>query len=568
MRVDHLAKRLRQFSRNEQLVDSGRRIVEEQIFSFNGFPDVKINLLADWTANPVGNRSWQWNTASFNFMPALLGYHQVSNDARALEFAIAAVQSWIEERPKLHDYEFANHDHATALRAENALYLKSHLVAQKLAEETWPEIRRFILQEAARLAKESFYSEHTNHGIEQSRILAFVAYAFPKAEPADEWWDIASSRLEKELRFAFTSEGVHVENSPGYHFFVCNAFLKTVYALPASRTVELRQTVDKIMSKAMQFATHIVRPDGLLPIIGDTQHSPPTNCFWPYAGRTQFDEFSYASSMGQAGTSPGRSVGTFEESGYLVVRDRWGDNPRQFKSAFHLVMKCGWRSPYHRHDDDLNIVLYYGEDWLVDGGLYSYVENDPVRRYLRSKWAHNVCVIDSGGDRWEFSPGKRVRASLSIDTPVGEPVRATGTTSAYPGYRATRSIEVFRNARTFTVQDSILPNAGDPAPVQFRSLWHVPADKEVYLRDHDVLVVSKATGRALQITSTGPLFDSVGLLKLTVGAEPGPVYSTQANRLSPAWVISFDKTADRLSSSLSFEFTDEPDIEGWTPAAS
>lgn len=547
-------------------MDAGRRVVEEQVFSFNGFPDVKIDLLADWTANPVGNRSWQWNTASFNFMPALLGYYQETNDTRALDFAISAVRSWGEAQSDLQDYEFANHDHATALRAENALYLKTLLVQQKLAGDTWPWIRRFILDEARRLAQDGFYSEHTNHGIEQSRILAFIAYAFPEAKQSDEWWAVASLRLEKELSFAFTSEGVHVENSPAYHIFVCNAFLKTVYALPPMRAAGLRSTVDKTMAKAMHFATQIVRPDGLLPIIGDTQQSPPMNCFWPYTDSVAFEEFLYAASKGEKGTSPSRSVGAFPKSGYLVVRDRWGHNPRQFQSAFHLVMKCGWHSPYHRHDDDLNIVLYYGEDWLVDGGLYSYVEKDPVRRYLRSKWAHNVCVIDVPGDRWSFAARRRVRSSLEIEAASGEPVRATGITSGYAGYSASRKLDVFRNARRFIVQDSIRPNSRASGPVQFRSLWHVPADKNVYVRRDGALVVSKSSGRALHIRSTESTFDKISLLDLPIEGVPGPVHSTHANHLTPAQIISFDVFGHELSASLCFEFFEDVDLGDWTLA--
>ena len=564
MRTNHLATRLRQFSRSAPLIELGRRIVEEQTFSFNGFPDVKIDLLADWTANPVNNRSWQWNTASFNFMPALLGYHQASADARALDFAIAAIESWRSARPKLRDYEFANHDHATALRAENSLYLMAHLVQEKLAPDARPGVRRLILQEAARLSQEELYSEHTNHGIEQSRILAFVAHAFPKVKSSAEWWRLALSRLEKEMAFAFTPEGVHVENSPAYHLFVCNAFLKAVYALPVDQTAGLRKTVDDTMAKAMDFATHVIRPDGMLPIIGDTQLAPPTNCFWPYSGSRAFKGFVFAASKGENGARPTRSVAAFPQSGYLIVRDRWGSSPRQFQTAFHLVMKCGWHSQYHRHDDDLNLTLYYGEDWLIDGGLHSYVEDDPVRRYLRSKWAHNVCVIDSGGDRWEFSPRRRVTSTLSVDTPVGDPVRAAGATSAYPGYRARRSLVANRKNRTFSVRDSIRPNSADAGPVQFRSLWHVPADKDVYVRDGEALVVSRATGRAMQIQSIGEPFDNVGLLDLPVGAG-GAVYSTQANQLRPARIVSFDKHARELSSTLSFQFFPKAELTGWTP---
>lgn len=568
MRTGHLLKRLRQFSANAQLVESGRKLVEEGIYAFNGFPDVKVDLFADWTADPVGNRSWQWNTASFNFMPSLLGYHQTSSDARALAFAIAAIESWCAAVPRLSGYEFANHDHATALRAENSLYLMAYLINHKLAVDARPGIRRLIMREAARLAQDEFYSAHTNHGIEQSRILAFVAHAFPKAAKAGEWWDLALARLEKELAFAFTREGVHVENSPAYHVFVCNAFLKAVYALPEDRTGPLRRAVDKVMIPAMRYTTHIVRPDGLLPIIGDTQHAPPMNCFHPYAAHPAFRELLFSTSGGRDGVAPGKSVAAFPESGYLVVRDRWGASPKAARAAFHLIMKCGWHSSYHRHDDDFSVVLFYGEDWLVDGGLYSYVESDPVRRYLRSKWAHNVCVIDADGDRWDFRPRNRLCSSLNVETPIREPVRAVATTSAYPGYRAQREIEVHRNRRSFSVHDSIQPVSARSGEVQFRSLWHLPADKKVYFREGEVLVVSPTSNRAMLVRSLGEPFDGVRLLDPAIGSVAGAVYSPAANELRPCRILSFDRRALALSSSLSFEFIDGVEIGDWIPAES
>lgn len=564
MRIDGpLKKRLQRIGSNQNTVASGRMIVEDGIFRFNGFPDVKIDLLSDWTANPLQNRSWQWNTAAFNFFPYLIAYHQASDDDRALDFAVSAVSSWCEAAPKFpQDYEFSSHDHATALRAENALLFMAYLVMRKLRREALPSIKKLVLREAARLQRDSFYSKHTNHGIEQARVLALIAHVLPKAGRANERWELAMKRLIAELRFAFTREGVHVENSPAYHVFVCNAFMKVVNALPAERIDSLRQRVDKIMPSAMRFLTHIVRPDGLLPIIGDTQAVRAFNCFMPYASRREFKSLEYSLSHGRTGEPPTRSAIVFPKSGYLIVRDRWR-RPKNMSDTFHLIMKCGWHSSYHRHDDDLNLVLFCGEDWLIDGGAFGYVESSPIRRYLRSKWAHNVPVVDDSRDRWDFNPKRKHAANLEMSGPMTDVVRACARTGAYPGYRTSRELEVTRSRRSFVVNDLLEPIASGSAAM-FRSLWHVPADKDVYVRGEDVLVVSRASSRSMCITNLGDGFDRVGLLDPQIEGQVTAVVSWKANQLNECQLIGFCRRGNRFSASLRFEILENVDTTGWS----
>src|SRR5690606_39858716 len=62
------------------------------------------------------------------------------------------------------------------------------------------------------------------------------------------------------------------------------------------------------------------------------------------------------------GQPPPSTVAAFPEAGYLVVRDQWKP-PQVPGREFHMVLKCGFRSHYHRHDDDFNIVLACREDW-------------------------------------------------------------------------------------------------------------------------------------------------------------------------------------------------------------
>src|SRR5690606_37848077 len=129
-------------------------------------------------------------------------------------------------RGKLKRYEFARNDHAVAAQAENLVFLLAHLHLHGLREEAHQEVAAAIHGHADLLATEEFYSRHTNHGIEQARALAVIADLFPDDPRSPARMALAVDRLVDELDFAFTREGVHVENSPGYHAYVCLSFLK------------------------------------------------------------------------------------------------------------------------------------------------------------------------------------------------------------------------------------------------------------------------------------------------------------------------------------------------------
>lgn len=559
---DAYSARLDEILANPEWVELGRKVVEEQVYCFSGFGAARLDLLSDWTANPFNDRSWQWQTASLNFMPWLIAYYGASAPAAEPRFAIDAVRSWCTATETgLRDYEFARHDHAIAVRTENLLLLAGYLASRGLCSDARLELEALIDGLCGLLEDDAFYSRHTNHGIEQSRILATAAYVLDGHPASARRWDIAMARLADELAFAFTREGVNVENSPGYHDYVCNAFLKIVRAFPRGRMETLRRRIDALMPKAMRFLAHIVRPDGKLPVIGDTQLRGVHSRFDAYADRPEAAWLEYATSNGRRGHPPEETTASFPESGYLIVRDRWrkvGDTGKDV----HLVMKCGYRSRYHRHDDDLNLVLFFGEDWLVDGGAYSYEEASPVRRYLRSKWAHNVPVIQHPGRGWRALSTRSYGAALEVDLADDGSLAARARTGAYAGHRASRLLEVSRGRRSFIVHDRLDPIAPRGESL-FRSLWHFPDDKEIYRRNQDILVLSTKSGRALRIRNLGERFGSVGEFFPEIAGQAGAVMSLRANQLAKVRVVSLNRRASSFESRLRFDILDKAETGGW-----
>lgn len=557
-----LRRRIESFGANEGLATAGGRLVHDDVVAVPGFPDTAVRLFDDWSADPHDNRSWQWMVAAFRFMPSVIAFHARSNDAVALEWALQALRSWQKAvRGKLKRYEFARNDHAVAAQAENLVFLLAYLYVHRLREDAQEEVAAAIHGHADLLATEKFYSRHTNHGIEQARVLAVIADLFPGDPRSRARMELAIERLADELDFAFTDEGVHVENSPGYHAYACLSFLKIRDYFPQGEIALLADRIDALMPRAIRYLAHVARPDGTLPVIGDTVNGPVPSYFRRYRATRDYAHLMYAATDGAEGVPSPQTIALYPKAGYFIARDAWYP-PGEGRKAFQLIFRCGYRSRYHRHDDDLNLVLYCdGEDWLVDSGAYSYAEQNPLRRYMRSKWAHNVPVVAGAGvDKWEWDPPPTALPLLRIPS-TRSITSVRGVSHSYPGHVAMRDLHVHPAARTFTVVDSLV-QPGKPVRRDYFSLWHVPGDKVVRIEEQQVIVESRASGRRLVVDNLGRRATRVGLVDPDIPGVEGAVVSLAANRAEPAHLFAFEWSASHLHSILRFRLLDRSEGDG------
>lgn len=549
-----LKRRIDAFRANEGLAEAGRRLVHDDIVAVPGFPDAVVRLFDDWSADPHGSRSWQWTIAAFRFIPSVIAHHARSDDASALEWALRALRTWREAvRGELKDYEFARNDHAVASQAESLVFLLAYLHIRGLREDAQEAIAKAIHEHADLLGTEEFYSRHTNHGIEQARALAVIADIFADDPRSKERMSLAIERLVDELDFAFTKEGVHVENSPGYHAYVCLSFLKIRDYFPHEEIAALADRIDALMPRAIRYLVHMTRPDGTFPVIGDTVNNPVTDYFRRYRATRDHAHLRYAVSDGAQGVPPPQTTALYPQAGYFIARDAWHP-PGEGRKAFHLIFRCGYRSRYHRHDDDLSLVLYCGgEDWLVDSGAYSYAEQDPLRQYMRSKWAHNVPVI-AGKPEHRWSLGKPVMALplMRLPAPAGS-IAVRGTSHCYPGHVAMRDLVVNPASRQFTVVDSLVP-AARGGRKRYLSLWHVPGDKDVHVEEQQAIVLSRATGNRLVISNLGRAARSISLLDPRIEGVAGAKISRFSNQTEPAQLLGFEWESQALQSTLQFRY--------------
>lgn len=534
-------KKLQQLSNHLGNKALGEKLFVKQQLELAPFKAVPFSGWGDWEQNPLNNRSWQWRLNWLSFLSYLMAYHRASEDGAVLSFAQEAIQSWLDtylETDTSYPFEFIWHDHATALRAEQLVlfiyYCKDNAPAWAAQHADFLQyVEQALLVHGEWLAKDSFYSEHTNHGLEQARVLLLLGTVF-EGEQALKWQQIATQRISSELTFSFTDEGVHVENSPAYHIFVFKVFMGIIKDYPEEVLGDLAEQFSQFSAKALSFITHILRPDGKLPPIGDTEQLPTSDAYREMFGHMlEYQHFLYALTQGKQGVRPPVLNRVYPRSGYAIFRDQWPAK-EHYQRAFHLIAKVGCSSRYHHQQDEGHISLYAGgEDWLIDSGLYNYINKDPVRKYMRTRPGHNVPIISHASYAKEFE--HRLSAWQVTDHSEAESApRLTMKLDVLPPVVHERKVAFGAAAKVVEVEDAVSADDGEQRNITLQ--WHFPKDKTLTIEDSQVVVTS-LTGSRLTIEFEGEIPDNLSVDK---GRKEDRVFSCisyKANQVEPSQML-------------------------------
>lgn len=343
--------------------------------------------MIDWLENPFEHKSYCFLIQCMGYLVEVLEY---DSSARGQKFVLDILSSWYQSVCRGGDEIMSNpilfHDHATAIRTRNLIKINNLLSNEE------PMMQELLLLHAKKLLDEGFYNKGNNHGFDQSKALYEISFILNDKELATQCREVARSRITFEIHHMFCDDGMHKENSPAY----LNYGISQVFDFLSinSQDKDKASVADllSMIKKSFKILGFLSKPDGTLPLIGDTGFYHPRDfCpkkFDEVYHSVEYQNYLYCISKGKNGKKPTSDELFCPNGGYVVLRQF---ENRDFVKAFHFVFKCAHLSNFHRHDDDLGFVLAYdGEDWLIDGGLYSYAERDPYRIYFRSHYAHNI----------------------------------------------------------------------------------------------------------------------------------------------------------------------------------
>lgn len=379
----------------------------------------------DWKSGPE-DRNWWWQVQQLPFLKWFVGAEEGLDKyqrGEAFQYVISCLNCWKKES-STGTSPLLWHDHATAFRLRHLTIFYCWLKDNPEFDYSLCKLSEIIEEHLAFLHEDRNYSKHTNHGFDQACEVYAPLLSTSKSDYYSEYSERAKERIVDELYFAFTPEGVHKENSPGYQKYMLGR-LKNIDQLRMFAECSLQFDSKELVESAERFYKAITLPDGNLPLIGDTQLAPGA----------------------QKDSTLITAIHDFSNSGYVIAEGLCSER----KVPYHLVIKSGFHSNYHRHDDDLSIHLWVdGSVILGDGGLLSHNELNSDRKLLRSFKSHNVPYYEGIAHERDINKIEK-SSTLYIDDGL-----VNGETFPKSGGKLTRKVDLtLLEGGGFVVEDKI-----------------------------------------------------------------------------------------------------------------
>ena len=340
--------------------------------------EVSFKTDFSFALDPFKDRSWRFWFQNLSWLPTHLGS---IGDEIAQKQADYIASKWIAfMQDKESDPEFFYHDHSLAYRAINLIECMDFF-----SDEMRIPLIHHLIEIGTLLVSPLEDNALSNHAFDQA-IALFLISDFLKSSPFSETWqEISLARIERELDYSFTDDGVHVENSPSYHHGMITNIHRSLSKVLKISPHQAIQNHRSELTKSIPYLAWIIRPDGKVPPLGDSEEKQvSTNLGRKISGDEVFSSHEGMRVFGE---------------GYAI----WKSSSKQY----HLTLKSCHHGRFHRHDDDCSITLWAkGENLLMDSGLLYYEEKDLDRIHVRSAKGHSGFEI----------PGKRPNRNPFLKT--------------------------------------------------------------------------------------------------------------------------------------------------------
>lgn len=382
------------------------------VFRFRGEPAVTFNESVDWFRCPQGNLDWTWELNRHAYFVTLGRAYVYTGDERYVHEFRNLLLDWLGRNPVGVDKPNWTSVLEVAYRINVWLWAYYYfLAASAFDDETLLATLRGLWVHGRYLAANLEYHVRNNHLLLESKALAMCGLLFPEFREARAWLDRGLSILWQQMRQQVRPDGVHGEQATMYHQVITSELLEILVLLDNNNVV-VPPDVMNTFTRMLEFERAITKPDGQIPLLGDSALSDSYVRFSAIAGGAALlNRVDLASgpldepTLWLVGAGRARRLSVLPEDpapaasqafpagGYFVMRHGKG------QESAYLMFDCGpfgYRpAPGHGHADALGFELYAGGRTLIaDPGVYSYHLGEEWRNYFRSTAAHNTITVD------------------------------------------------------------------------------------------------------------------------------------------------------------------------------
>jgi Heparinase II/III N-terminus/Heparinase II/III-like protein len=434
----------------------------------------------------LGSSTEQLYRASMTPASVLLDAYEQTRDARYLAGAAQMVAAWARfESSAWLPRGLVWNDHAIA---ERALVLTRFWSAYRRSGAYDPAVGELALRFARRsadlLAKPDHFTARTNHGFMQSIALLQLGGAFPSLPRSAEYRHIAQERIERQLEYYLSPEGVILEHSAGYQNFGVQ-LLDAFEVLAETLKIDVPAALEARTQASRRVLANLARPDGSLPMYGNTAAHPTT-------------------SLAQMSAAEGQDA-IYPISGLAAF---WAPSvdARYLGPVQSVAVWANFATRAHKHADEASIILWAGQPLVTGVGYWPY--DDHRHNQARSWRASNAPHLMN--ERRESTRKTELQASAATELLAFLDLARTGPNEIRVG----RQLAWVRPDLWVIIDDS--PTAGKDNPLQ--TVWTLyPGVRTRRLRE-GVYAAQSSSGEDIACFAEGGR--STQVAKLIANDEP------------------------------------------------
>lgn len=566
----------------ERLIESAWMITREHRWPLLGFGEKEFGPQINWHRDPLSGRIWPldyhadiplwhndgsdirvlWELNRLSHLLTLSRAHGLTEEQAFAEEFFAQVESWCEQNPVGRG---ANWSCAmeVGLRAMNLLAAFSLLRnSPALNEERLLMLLTILDQHGAHIRRNLEFSHlaTSNHYLADLAGLLWLGIMLPELSNAEEWRTWAFKELLGEMDKQILPDGADYEGSTGYHRFVLELFLYS-FVLCRANEIQLEDKHWRKLHMMLDYLRHILRPDGLAPLIGDTdggqvlpivsrdandhayllalgaavfkdaqfklpQFAMPQELLW-ILGETGMRDYQEL-----ANSQDGALSQAFPDAGIYLLRHE------DLFLLFNANGAKNGRPTSHQHNDVLSVeISACGRNFIVDPGPYVYTADLLERHLFRSTAYHSTIEIDATEQQTinegvPFKTGGEAFSRVLVWESTTERDRVVAEHSGYERLaqpvRHRRAITFDKVNRWWLIEDDLVGKGEHRIAARF----HFDTGLEVNLCDNNSVMACDKMSSACLIVSS-----------LDLGRPPelepqftSRHYGSKAPSLSACWI--------------------------------
>lgn len=463
-------------------------------------PIWKISFPIPWDTDPFNDRNWRMSLNAGRIADNCMTSYQASKKPEMFRCAFDIFKDWYDfHMVRRVPNKFAWYDMSVAYRADRISKLLDWASQDPLLSNDEAK----LLFKLAFLHIEYLLNPENlnegNHAVFQLASLERICKVTPYIDYCDAAHEWTPKMIELLTKSQFGEDGLQLEHSPGYHFFM----VKTYQSLIEEGVFPLTPESIALYNKAKEMRFWLTSPDGEIPSIGDTGDDTIVKL---------------------KETDPDN--GTFKvlpKDGLAIVRT---PKSRLWFYGFH-------HSKVHKHDDDLSFYLWdRDQPLLIDAGKYAYDSNEK-RDYVLSRAAHNTAII----------PGLSLNRSKFYGSGIknlkknGDEYFSTGSVQYENGISHTRQLD-FHPEKSLKITDKF-------EGLQTVEINFLLSPKLEKIKTHGNKVTFQ--NKKLQLTIDTKTLDCKVQTYKGVKDEKGMRgwYSPAYKELEPTWSVTFECPASQ-----------------------